>query len=145
MRPGTHCGQCARARACPLLKMRVQLVEHLRHARCARALLPKKKQPRCGFFLEMSLVTNNVEVQKKGAVYIFYNMNPKRNAKDPPMIKNLALLRQSLPLRIASFHTCLPERKELTSVGFMINKDDIVRGISHYGKAFWGGFTFLYF
>ena len=87
----------------------------------------------------MSLAVN-LEVQKKGAVYIFFNMNPnrsltERNAKDPSMIKSLALLRQSIPLRIASFHTCLPVRKELSSIGFMINTD-IVRGISHYGRFF---------
>ena len=80
----------------------------------------------------------DLEVQRKGVVYIYYNTNPQRSGptqKHSGLIQIASQHRESMPIRIASFHTCLSERKGLTSMGFAIApSDSLVRGNSHYGR-----------
>jgi hypothetical protein len=88
--------------------------------------------------MEMYLL-QDIDKQKKGVVAIFYNTYQKRPGVTQNHVSLIELLskhREAMPLRFTCFHTCLYERKGSSSVGFIVNRaEDLVRGISHYGKA----------
>lgn len=96
-------------------------------------------QLRAIFYMEMHLLRDE-EIQRKGAVYIYYNTNPNRpglTKTHSTMIASAKQHKAAMPMRYASFHTCLHERKGPSSIGHLISsKHDLVKGNSHYGMTF---------
>lgn len=97
-------------------------------------------QSRSTFYIEMHLLRDK-EVQRKGAVYIYYNTNPNRmglTKNHSTMIARAIQHKSAMPIRYASFHTCLHDRKGPASIGHVMSSSnqDLVKGNSHYGMAF---------
>eukprot|EP00980_Cylindrotheca_fusiformis_P017378 scaffold5392_cov107-Cylindrotheca_fusiformis.AAC.11 len=105
--------------------------------------LRKHKDPenfmRATFFVEMCTF-RDVEVQKKGAVCIFYNTAPKRvrmTDNDMDTIKLAKQHRAAMPIRCVAFHTCVFERKggfALDGVSLSTREQDCAKTNVHYGN-----------
>lgn len=91
---------------------------------------------RASFFVEMSLQRDQ-DVQKKGAVYIFYNTNPHRpgEAKLHGIVPMAQQHRLAMPVRYASFHACTHNRSGFAPVGITLSrrKQDLAKSNTHYG------------
>ncbi|KAL3929828.1 MAG: hypothetical protein SGBAC_012039 [Bacillariaceae sp.] len=91
---------------------------------------------RASYLLEMSLI-QDTDIQKRGAVYIYYDTQPYSDglsAPDAAMVSMARTHKASMPVRYAAYHICLRNRSGYHSIGHAISKkEDIVKGISHYG------------
>lgn len=91
---------------------------------------------RASYLLEMSLI-QDTDVQKRGVVYIYYDTkrySEGLSAPDAAMVSMAKAHKASMPARYAAYHICLLDRSGYHSIGHAISKkEDIVKGISHYG------------
>mmetsp|Transcript_698 Transcript_698/g.1258 ORF Transcript_698/g.1258 Transcript_698/m.1258 type:complete len:507 (-) Transcript_698:1067-2587(-) len=120
------------------------LSEKDRSGRAVVAVLPSlwnqqqtpENMMRASYLLEMSLI-RDPDVQKRGVVYIYYDTKPYNSglsAPDAAMVSLAKIHKASMPVRYAAYHICLRDRSGYHSIGHAISKkEDIVKGISHYG------------
>ncbi|CAJ1947165.1 unnamed protein product [Cylindrotheca closterium] len=120
------------------------LPEKDRSGRAVVAVLPSlwnhqhtpENRMRASYLLEMSLL-QDIDVQKRGVVYIYYDTKPYSSglsAPDAAMVSFAKTHKASMPVRYAAYHICLRDRSGYHSIGHAISKkEDIVKGISHYG------------
>eukprot|EP00980_Cylindrotheca_fusiformis_P017373 scaffold5392_cov107-Cylindrotheca_fusiformis.AAC.6 len=92
------------------------------------------------FFVEMCTF-RDVEVQKKGVVFVFYNKNivPDTDT-DTEILQHSKQHTAAMPTRYAAIHTCILEQKDFALAGVAVSsrQQDYAKSNVHYGTVITG-------